>query len=280
MEEAIEQRADASGPPDLLLFFFRAPRALAAVYPALVRPGSRHFHRPRRPSGSSAARAGFAGEFTASLKRRVEGVRVQHGSPGNSRSSCTTKAGSVLRLEPTIANTANCQVFRPGGPARAASRSRGAHCARASPTSTAARRSPTSTDPPPGPRRHGRPHPAPSPARTGLPTSRITVVVAVRFASATPLTWPPSPRSAAGSLRRPAFAIATSAASSIPASLTMREPPPPRQSPPAPVPRARRHQGYPKTHRYRVTNHGHLLTAAVFAVREATLETLVGTAAA
>ncbi len=36
----------------------------------------------------------------------------------------------------------------------------------------------------------------------------------------------------------------------------------------------------PKTHRYRLTNNGHLLTAAVFAVREATLEQLVGTAAA
>ena len=36
----------------------------------------------------------------------------------------------------------------------------------------------------------------------------------------------------------------------------------------------------PKSHRYRVTTNGHLLAAAVFAVREATLETLVGTAAA
>jgi hypothetical protein len=92
---------------------FTNPRALAAVYPALVRHAMLHFQSPdvmrfleRKVHGN------FTGELTSRLKARPEGVRVKHWVHGNSI-KMYDKAGSVLRIETTIAKTTDFKVFRP-----------------------------------------------------------------------------------------------------------------------------------------------------------------------
>jgi len=92
---------------------FRNPRALAAVYPTLVRHAMHHFASPdvMRFLGRKA-HGNFAGELVTSFKDRPEGVRVKHWVHGNSI-KMYDKAGSVLRVETTIAKTADFKVFRP-----------------------------------------------------------------------------------------------------------------------------------------------------------------------
>jgi len=92
---------------------FRDPASLARVYPALVRHATLHFQSPdvmrflgRKPHGN------FTGELVSSFKQRAEGVRVKHWVHGNSI-KMYDKAGSVLRIETTIANPADFKVFRP-----------------------------------------------------------------------------------------------------------------------------------------------------------------------
>jgi hypothetical protein len=92
---------------------FKSPSALAGLYPALVRHAMHHFHSPdvmrflgRKLTGN------FKGELTSSFKERVEGVRVKHWAHGNSV-KMYDKAGSVLRVETTIARTNDFKVFRP-----------------------------------------------------------------------------------------------------------------------------------------------------------------------
>ena len=60
----------------------------------------------RKPHGR------FLGELTTSFKDRAEGVRVKHWVAGNSI-KMYDKAGSVLRVETTIAKTADFKVYRP-----------------------------------------------------------------------------------------------------------------------------------------------------------------------
>jgi hypothetical protein len=55
---------------------------------------------------------GFTGELVTSFKDRPEGVRVKHWVHGNSV-KMYDKAGSVLRVETTIAQTKDFKVFRP-----------------------------------------------------------------------------------------------------------------------------------------------------------------------
>jgi len=92
---------------------FKSPAALAAIYPALVNHAMHHFKSPdvMRFLGKKA-NGHFTGELTTSFKDRAEGVRVKHWAKGNSV-KMYDKAGSVLRIETTIARTTDFKVFRP-----------------------------------------------------------------------------------------------------------------------------------------------------------------------
>jgi hypothetical protein len=92
---------------------FRGPAALAKIYPTLVRHAMFHFKSPdvmrflgRKEHGN------FTGELTTSFKDRPEGVRVKHWVRGNSI-KMYDKAASILRVETTIAKTQDFKVFRP-----------------------------------------------------------------------------------------------------------------------------------------------------------------------
>jgi hypothetical protein len=92
---------------------FRDPGELAAIYPALTRHALLHLQSPdilrflgRKVSGH------FRGEITSSFKDRPEGVRVKHWVAGNSI-KMYDKAGSVLRVETTIAQVRGFKVYRP-----------------------------------------------------------------------------------------------------------------------------------------------------------------------
>ena len=92
---------------------FREPRCLAAIYPALVQHAMTHFQSPdvlrfleRKAHGN------FTGELTTSFKNRPEGTRVKHWVKGNSI-KMYDKGGSVLRVETTIANPLEFKVLRP-----------------------------------------------------------------------------------------------------------------------------------------------------------------------
>lgn len=58
------------------------------------------------------AHGNFTGELVTSFNDCVEGVRVKHRVRGSSV-KMYDKAGSVLRVETTIANTEDFKVFRP-----------------------------------------------------------------------------------------------------------------------------------------------------------------------
>jgi hypothetical protein len=58
------------------------------------------------------AHGNFTGELTTSFKNRPEGVRVKHWAHGNS-AKMYDKAGSILRVETTIAQTTDFKVLRP-----------------------------------------------------------------------------------------------------------------------------------------------------------------------
>ena len=92
---------------------FESPKALASIYPTLARHALHHFQSPdvmrflaRKSPGN------FTGEITTSFKDRAEGVRVKHWVRGNSI-KMYDKAGSVLRVETTIARTTDFKVLRP-----------------------------------------------------------------------------------------------------------------------------------------------------------------------
>lgn len=92
---------------------FKDPKSLAAIYPALTAHATQHFKSPdvMRFLGKKA-HGNFTGELVTSFKDRAEGVRVKHWVGGNSL-KMYDKAGSVLRVETTIAKTAGFQVLRP-----------------------------------------------------------------------------------------------------------------------------------------------------------------------
>jgi hypothetical protein len=92
---------------------FQDPQGLATVYPALVQHAMTHFQSPdvlrflqRKAHGN------FTGELTTSFKNRPEGVRIKHWVRGNSI-KMYDKGGSVLRVETTIANPVDFKVLRP-----------------------------------------------------------------------------------------------------------------------------------------------------------------------
>lgn len=92
---------------------FDNPRALADVYPALVRHAMFHLQSPdvMRFLGRKLL-GNFKGELITSFKNRPEGVRVKHWVAGNSI-KMYDKAASVLRIETTIGNVTPFKVFRP-----------------------------------------------------------------------------------------------------------------------------------------------------------------------
>jgi len=92
---------------------FRDPATLGKLYPTLVRHAMLHFQSPdvmrflgRKEHGN------FTGDLTTSFKDRPEGVRVKHWVRGNSI-KMYDKAGSILRVETTIARTQDFKVLRP-----------------------------------------------------------------------------------------------------------------------------------------------------------------------
>lgn len=91
---------------------FRDPASLAAIYPGLVQHAMHHFQSPDvlRFVGKKVHQQ-FAGELTTSFKNRPEGVRVKHFIAGNSI-KMYDKAGSVLRVETTIGNPKPFKVYR------------------------------------------------------------------------------------------------------------------------------------------------------------------------
>lgn len=92
---------------------FKDPRSLADIYPPLVQHAMNHFKSPdvMRFLGKKA-HGSFTGELVTSFKNRPEGVRVKHWIAGNSI-KMYDKAGSILRVETTIAKTAPFKVLRP-----------------------------------------------------------------------------------------------------------------------------------------------------------------------
>jgi len=93
---------------------FKDPRSLAEVYAPLVRHAMQHFKSPdvMRFLANKTPHGNFTGELVTSFKDRPEGVRVKHWVRGNSI-KMYDKAGSVLRVETTIARTIDFKVFRP-----------------------------------------------------------------------------------------------------------------------------------------------------------------------
>ena len=261
---------------------FTTPQALAAVYPALVRHATLHFQSPdvMRFLGRKA-HGNFTGELTTSFKDRAEGVRVKHWVNGNSIKMYDRPG--VLRVETTIAKTADFKVFRPrqNDPAgrlawrplrkgvadlhRRAELSQRANERYLDALSVVDDSTPLDrlldqvSHPTPY---HGRRVRA---LRIGDPHDLALLQAVSRGEFAT-----------AGfrnrDLRRLLYpsSAAPSDARRLAAKITRQ------------LRLLRAHgvvQKIPKTHRYKLTRTGHLLTAALFAVREATLSQLIGTAA-
>lgn len=92
---------------------FKDPASLASIYPPLYRHATLHFHGAdvMRFLGRKA-HGNFTGELTSRFKDRPEGVRIKHWAHGNSI-KMYDKAASVLRIETTIAKTADFRAFRP-----------------------------------------------------------------------------------------------------------------------------------------------------------------------
>ena len=91
---------------------FRDAASLKEIYPALLHHAIHHFHCKdvlrflgRRINGR------FEGEVRSHMGSRVEGVRIKHWVEENSI-KMYDKAGSVLRIETTINNTARYKVRR------------------------------------------------------------------------------------------------------------------------------------------------------------------------
>jgi hypothetical protein len=92
---------------------FRDPESLAEVYPPLVRYAMGAFKSPDVMRFlAQKAPGNFTGQIVTSFKDRVEGVRVKHWLAGNSI-KMYDKAGSVFRVETTIGDPTDFKVFRP-----------------------------------------------------------------------------------------------------------------------------------------------------------------------
>lgn len=97
---------------------FKSPAALAAIYPALIHYGIRHFGSPEvlRFLGRSVPTHGhvhrlYQGEVETELKHRPEGMRLKHYVNGNSI-KIYDKHSQVLRIETTLTRPEDFRVFR------------------------------------------------------------------------------------------------------------------------------------------------------------------------
>jgi hypothetical protein len=97
---------------------FKTPAALAAIYPALVHHGIRHFGTPEvlRFLGRTVPAHGrvhrlYQGEVETGLTQRPEGLRLKHYVNGNSI-KIYDKHGQVLRVETTLTHPEDFRVFR------------------------------------------------------------------------------------------------------------------------------------------------------------------------
>ena len=104
---------------------FRDAAALGALYPALVRHAMLHFHSVdgMRFLGRKGLHGRFEGALTSRLNPRPEGVRVKHWAAGNSI-KMYDKAGRILRIETPIGQPTPFKVFRPLAGPRGHSRKR------------------------------------------------------------------------------------------------------------------------------------------------------------
>ncbi|MGH8568332.1 MAG: hypothetical protein ACREXU_10015 [Gammaproteobacteria bacterium] len=92
---------------------FKDPAALASLYPQLVRHAMHHFKSPDVMRFlAQKAPGNFTGEIITSFKDRAEGVRVKHWVRGNSV-KMYDKAGSLVRVETTLGETGDFKVLRP-----------------------------------------------------------------------------------------------------------------------------------------------------------------------
>jgi hypothetical protein len=92
---------------------FTSPASLATLYPALVRHAVDHFKSPDvlRFLGRTERKA-WKTDIQSSLRERHEGIRVKHWLNGNSV-KMYDKAGRILRVETTIGNPKDFCVLRP-----------------------------------------------------------------------------------------------------------------------------------------------------------------------
>jgi hypothetical protein len=97
---------------------FKTPEALAAIYPALVHHGIRHFGTPEvlRFLGRNVPAHGrvhrlYKGEVETGLTHRPEGMRLKHYVNGNSI-KIYDKHGQVLRVETTLTHPHDFRVYR------------------------------------------------------------------------------------------------------------------------------------------------------------------------
>jgi hypothetical protein len=262
---------------------FNTPADLAAIYPALVRHATLHFQSPdvlrffgRKPHGN------FTGDVITSCKRRPEGVRVKHWLNGNSIKMYDRPG--LLRIETTIGKTTDFKVFRPvqddpdGRLAWRPLRKGVADLHRRTELSQQANErylealSVVEDTTPlhrlldqvsqPTPYHGGRVRAL----RIGDPHDVALLQTVARGEFATAGFRNRDLRC----LLHPADPQATSDVRRLTAKITRQ------------LRMLRAHgviQRIPKTHRYKLTPKGHLLTAALFAVREATLSQLIGHAA-
>jgi hypothetical protein len=92
---------------------FRDPKSLAGIYPQLVRYAMNAFKSPDVMRFLAQKTPGnFTGEIVSSFKDRAEGVRIKHWLRGNSI-KMYDKAGSVFRVETTIGDPTDFKVLRP-----------------------------------------------------------------------------------------------------------------------------------------------------------------------
>jgi hypothetical protein len=266
---------------------FRDPAALGAIYPALIRHAMLHFHSVdvMRFLGRKGLHGRFEGELTSRLNQRIEGVRVKHWAEGNSI-KMYDKAGSVLRIETTIGKTTPFKVFRPMDGPRGHSRKLAWRPLRKG-IADLHRRAQVS-------QRSNETYldalaAVDDSTRLGDLLDRVSSPVtyrgrqvrAVRVGDATDLAL--LKVIARGEFATAGFRNRDLRRLLFPANRSDRD----TKSLSAKISRQlrllRAHgliKKIPKSHRYRLTTNGNLLTAALFAVRDSTIQKLVGSAAA
>jgi len=97
---------------------FKTPDALAAIYPALVHHGIRHFGTPevlrflgRHIPAHGRVHRLYKGEVESGLTHRPEGMRLKHYVSGNSI-KIYDQHGQVLRVETTLTHPEDFRVYR------------------------------------------------------------------------------------------------------------------------------------------------------------------------